>query len=93
MDTFIYEEYILQTIVVIIFTICLLVAVIIELIEENKPIIDDLTKKKLKKIYQFAYELNFNGNKEEAKRKSIAFVKEVHKKKLINEKYDLIKGV
>lgn len=89
--TYIQEEFIMQNIVLIIFGIFFLIALVGELFQRKNEL-DDIAKMKLKKIYQFAYVRLFNGNREETKKNTIAFCKEVHRKRLVNEKYDLIKG-
>lgn len=91
MSTYILEEFILQNIVLVIFGIGFVIACIGELFQRRDEI-DDISKQKLKKIYKSAYNIFWNGNKEETKQKTISFCKEVHRKRLINEKYDLIKG-
>lgn len=92
MDTFIQEEFILQTFVLIIAGLFLLQIMLCELFQRRKEI-DEITKYKLKKIYSVAYKHFFNGNKEETKKQSVKYIKDVYNKKLVNEKYDLIKGV
>jgi hypothetical protein len=91
MNTFIQEEFILQNILLIVFGLGFVVACINELFQRRDEI-DEISKQKLKKIYKFTYNIFYNGNKEETKQKTISFCKEVRKRNLINEKYDLIKG-
>ncbi len=90
-QTFIQEEFIMESYVLLLFFSMLLVALFKELLEKKKQI-DDLTKFKLKKIYSFAYAHFFNGNKEETKKQTVNYLKDIYNKKLVNEKYDLIKG-
>jgi hypothetical protein len=87
MNTYIHEEFILQNIVLITFAILFIVALISELICNQKKI-DEFSKFKMKKIFKFAYFNLFNQDKEE----TIKYMKEIYRKDLINEKYDLIKG-
>jgi hypothetical protein len=91
MSTYILEEFILQNIVLVIFGIGLVIACINEYIQRKQEL-DEISQLKLKKIFKFAYNVFWNGNKEETKQKTISFCKEVKKRNLINEKYDLIKG-
>lgn len=91
MSTHIYEEFILQNIVLVIFGIGFVIACIGEYIERKQEL-DEISQLKLKKIFKFAYNVFWNGNKEETKQKTISFCKEVRRRNLINEKYDLIKG-
>lgn len=97
MNTYILEEFILQNIVLVIFGIGFILACIGEytcICEyiQRKDELDEISKLKLKKIFKFTYNIFYNGNKEETKQKTISFCKEVQRKRLINEKYDLIKG-
>ena len=91
MNTHILEEFILQNILLVFWGIGFILACINEYIQ-RKDELDEISKQKLKKIYKFTYNILYNGNKEETKQKTISFCKEVHRKRLINEKYDLIKG-
>ena len=91
MNTFIQEEFILQNIVLVIFGIGFIIACINEYIQRKQEL-DEISQLKLKKIFKFAYKVFDNGNKEETKKKTISFCKEIQRKRLINEKYDLIKG-
>ena len=91
MNTYILEEFILQNILLVFFGIGFVIACIGEYIERKQEL-DEISQLKLKKIFKFAYNVFWNGNKEETKQKTISFCKEVHRKRLINEKYDLIKG-
>lgn len=83
---YIQEEYILQCFVLIGFVSLLLVALITELNEKRKKI-DEFTYYKMKKIFKYVYLNVFNGNKEQ----TVEFMKEIKRKNLVNEKYDLIK--
>ena len=91
MSTYILEEFILQNIVLVVFGIGFILACVNEYIQRKQEL-DEISKQKLKKIYKFTYDILYNGDKEETKQKTISFCKEVHRKRLINEKYDLIKG-
>lgn len=91
MNTYILEEFILQNIVLVIFGIGFILVCINEYIQ-RKDELDEISQLKLKKIFKFAYNVFWNGNKEETKQKTISFCKEVRRRNLINEKYDLIKG-
>lgn len=84
---YISEEFILQNIALIIFSMFILVAMVNEYFNRQKDI-DEITKFKLKKLYKFAYTHFFNRNKKLA----LQYIKDVHKKNLVNEKYDLIRG-
>lgn len=84
---YISEEFILQNLVLIVFGILFLVCMLGELFQRKEEI-DEFTKYKIKKIYKFAYTNFFNRNKKLA----VAYVKDVYKKNLVNEKYDLIRG-
>ena len=83
---YIQEEYILQSFVLIGFVSLLLVALITELNEKRKKI-DEFTYYKMKKIFKYVYLNVFDRDKE----KTVAFMKEIKRNNLINEKYDLIK--
>ena len=89
--TYIQEEFILQGITLAFFLVFFLAEMISELIERKKTVIDDLTKRKIKKLYQFAYVRLFNGNVAETKKNAKTFCKDLYKKNLIDEKYDLMK--
>ena len=92
MNTFIQEEFILQNILLIVFGLGFVIACVSEYIHRKQEL-DELTQYKLKKIFKFAYNNIFSdGNKEERKQKTISLCKEIQRKRLINEKYDLIKG-
>ena len=83
---YIHEEYILQSFVLIGFISLLLVALITDLNEKRKKI-DEFTYYKMKKIFKYVYFNVFDRDKE----KTVAFMKEIKRNNLINEKYDLIK--
>lgn len=83
---YIQEEYILQCFVLIFFVSLLLVALITELNEKRKKI-DEFTYYKMKKIFKYVYLNIFEMDKE----KTVAYMKEIKRKNLVNEKYDLIK--
>lgn len=86
------EEFILQSIVIAIWIICIITAMIFELFRRRKEI-DDITKIKLKRITLFAFKHFIQKEtKENAKKKAISFAKEVLKNNELNQKYDLIKG-
>jgi hypothetical protein len=92
MNTFIQEEVILQNILLIVFGLGFVVACITEYIQRKQEL-DEISQLKLKKIFKFAYNNIFwNESKEERKQKTISLCKEIQRKRLINEKYDLIKG-
>lgn len=91
MSTHILEEFILQNILLVFFGIGFICACVNEY-TQRKDELDEISKLKLKKIFKFAYNVFWNGNKEETKKKTISFCKEIQKRNLINEKYDLIKG-
>ena len=92
MNTYILEEFILQNIVLVIFGIGFIIACINEYIQRKQEL-DEISQLKLKKIFKFAYNNIFwNESKEERKQKTISLCKEIQRKRLINEKYDLIKG-
>ena len=83
---YIQEEYILQSFVLIGFVSLILVALITELNEKRKKI-DEFTYYKMKKIFKYAYLNIFEMDKQ----KTVEFMKEIKRKNLVNEKYDLIK--
>ena len=91
MSTHILEEFILQNILLVFFGIGFIVTCINEYVERKQEL-DEISQLKLKKIFKFAYKVFDNGNKEQTKKKTISFCKEVRRRNLINEKYDLIKG-
>ena len=83
---YLQEEYILQSFVLIFFVSLLLVALITELNEKRKKI-DEFTYYKMKKIFKYVYLNVFDMDKQ----KTVEFMKEIKRKNLVNEKYDLIK--
>lgn len=92
MSTHILEEFILQNILLVFFGIGF-ICVCVNEYTQRKDELDEISKQKLKKIFKFAYNNIFwNESKEERKQKTISLCKEIQRKRLINEKYDLIKG-
>lgn len=92
MDTtlWIQEEFIMQNYVLLFFGFLLLCALFNELVQNIKEKrIDDLTLFKMKKIFKYAYLNVFDRDKE----KTVAYMKEIKRKNLVDEKYKLLKGV
>lgn len=92
MDTtlWIQEEFIMQNLVLLFFGFLLLCALFNELVQNIKEKrIDDLTLFKMKKIFKYAYLYVFDRDKE----KTVAYMKKIQKKNLVDEKYKLLKGV
>lgn len=90
MDTFILEDYILQSIILLGFFVFLSPFAILELVQKNKKI-DLFTQCKLKKIGIVAYQNFVQENPFTAKQKTAQFMREVYKNGNLNKKYDLIR--
>ncbi len=90
MDTFILEDYILQSIILLVFFVFLSPFAILELVQKNKKI-DLFTQCKLKKIGIVAYQNFVQENPFTAKQKTAQFMREVYKNGNLNKKYDLIR--
>ncbi len=91
MDIYTQEEFILEAFVLLIASLFWIQAMICELFQRRKEI-NEFTRHKFKKIAQYAYSHFAQENRQTARAKTVDFLKEVDKKGLLNQKYDLIKG-
>lgn len=91
MDIYIQEEFILEAFVLLLAGLFFIQISLCELFQRRKEL-DEFTRRKFKKIGQYAYSHFAQENKQTAKAKTVEFLKEVDKKGLLNQKYDLIKG-
>ena len=89
MDTFILEDYLLQSIILLGFFVSPFA--ILELVQKRNKKIDLFTQCKLKKIGIVAYQNFAAQDPFTAKEKTAQFMREVYKNGNLNQKYDLIR--
>ena len=89
MDTFILEDYLLQSIILLGFFLSPFA--ILELVQKRNKKIDLFTQCKLKKIGIVAYQNFAAQDPFTAKEKTAQFMREVYKNGNLNQKYDLIR--
>lgn len=88
MDTYIYEEFLLQTIFLVAAVLFMLPFLIAEL-AVKKETIDFFTRYRLKKVGRVAYKHFVKQDFTTAKQKTAQYMREVYNKGLLNEKYDI----
>ncbi|DAB25697.1 TPA: hypothetical protein CPT85_02135 [Candidatus Gastranaerophilales bacterium HUM_21] len=91
MDKFIFEDYLLQAIILLGFFVFLSPFAILELVQKRNKKIDLFTQCKLKKIGIVAYQNFAAQDPFTAKEKTAQFMREVYKNGNLNQKYDLIR--
>lgn len=85
------EEFILETIAVVMFLAFMTPFALRELWQRRQEL-DELSRLKLKKIGQKAYSIFVIENKSTAKQRTAQYMKEIYESGALNEKYDLLKG-